>query len=118
MTRSLSVTAYPGLLVDSAYPGFLMDSPERMVVSPHLPVMRPAARPPRHLADLSLAERRAAVAELGMRPFRADQLSRQYFARLVSDPAEMTDLPAASRKDLAGALLPRLLTAERELTCD
>ena len=30
----------------------------------------------------------------------------------------MTDLPAAARDELAAALLPRLLTAERELTCD
>src|SRR5260370_39662463 len=30
----------------------------------------------------------------------------------------MTDLPAATRAELAGALLPRLLTARREQTCD
>ena len=30
----------------------------------------------------------------------------------------MTDLPQSSRQDLADALLPRLLTAERELACD
>jgi 23S rRNA (adenine2503-C2)-methyltransferase len=77
---------------------------------------RPA--PPRHLADLSLAERREAVASLGERPFRADQLSRQYFGRLADDPADMTDLPQATREQLAGALLPRLLTAEKELACD
>ena len=76
------------------------------------------ARPPRHLADLGLPERRAAVAGLGEPPFRADQLSRQYFARLADDPAEMTDLPRSSRRELADALLPRLLTAEQELTCD
>jgi 23S rRNA (adenine2503-C2)-methyltransferase len=75
-------------------------------------------KPPRHLADLSLAERREAVASLGERPFRADQLSRQYFNRLADDPADMTDLPQATREQLAGALLPRLLTAEKELACD
>jgi adenine C2-methylase RlmN of 23S rRNA A2503 and tRNA A37 len=48
------------------------------------------SKPPRHLADLALAERREAVASLGERPFRADQLSRQYFTRLADDPAEMT----------------------------
>jgi 23S rRNA (adenine2503-C2)-methyltransferase len=53
-----------------------------------------------------------------MRPFRADQLSRQYFSRLADDPARMTDLPAGSRDALASALLPILLTAERELSCD
>ena len=75
-------------------------------------------RPPRHLADLDPPERRAAVAELGGEPFRGDQLARHYFARLTDDPDEMTDLPAASRAGLAAALLPRLLTAEREQSCD
>jgi 23S rRNA (adenine2503-C2)-methyltransferase len=75
-------------------------------------------RPPRHLADLDAAGRRAAVAELGQPGFRADQLSRHYFARLTDDPEQMTDLPAGLRAELAGALLPRLLTAQRELACD
>jgi 23S rRNA (adenine2503-C2)-methyltransferase len=75
-------------------------------------------RPPRHLADLGLAERRLAVAGLGERAFRADQLSRHYFARFTDEPAEMTDLPATIRDSLAADLLPRLLTAERELSCD
>ena len=75
-------------------------------------------RPPRHLADLDPAGRRAAVAELGQPGYRADQLSRHYFARLTDDPAEMTDLPAGVRAALGGALLPPLLTAQRELECD
>jgi len=75
-------------------------------------------RPPRHLADLDQAERRAAVAELGQPGYRADQLSRHYFARLTDDPADMTDLPAGVRAELGGALLPPLLTAQRELECD
>ncbi len=75
-------------------------------------------RPPVHLADLDVSQRRSAAAELGMPPFRADQLSRHYFGRLTDDPGEMTDLPAGARAALAGALLPRLLTAERELSCD
>jgi len=77
-----------------------------------------AARPPRHLADLTLAERRDAVAELGQPPFRASQLSRHFFGRYTDRPQEMSDLPRASRDALAQALLPRLLTAERELSCD
>ncbi|HEV3288748.1 MAG TPA: 23S rRNA (adenine(2503)-C(2))-methyltransferase RlmN, partial [Streptosporangiaceae bacterium] len=79
---------------------------------------RTLTRPPRHLADLDPADRRQVAAELGGPPFRADQLARHYFARLTDDPAEMTDLPAAAREKLAGALLPRLLSAERELSCD
>jgi 23S rRNA (adenine2503-C2)-methyltransferase len=77
---------------------------------------RPA--PPRHLADLDPAGRRGAARELGQQAFRADQLSRHYFSRLTDDPEQMTDLPAGLRAELAGALLPQLLTAEREVTCD
>ncbi|WP_338741407.1 23S rRNA (adenine(2503)-C(2))-methyltransferase RlmN [Actinomadura luteofluorescens] len=75
-------------------------------------------KPPRHLADLTTAERREAVAALGEKPFRADQLSRHYFARLVDDPAKMTDLPAAVRDRLVSELLPSLLTPVREMDCD
>ncbi len=75
-------------------------------------------RPPRHLADLDQAGRRAAVAALGQPDYRADQLSRHYFGRLTDDPADMTDLPARVRDQLADSLLPRLLTAQRELECD
>jgi 23S rRNA (adenine2503-C2)-methyltransferase len=83
-----------------------------------LPGRPTPTRPPRHLADLDPADRRAAAAELGGPAFRADQLSRHYFARLTDDPADMTDLPAASRDQLAGSLLPQLLTAQQELSCD
>ncbi|SDG58484.1 23S rRNA (adenine2503-C2)-methyltransferase [Sinosporangium album] len=76
------------------------------------------AKPARHLADMTMAERRAAVAELGEKPFRADQLSRHYFERLTGDPAAMTDLSAATRAKLAEALLPSLLTPVKEITCD
>jgi 23S rRNA (adenine2503-C2)-methyltransferase len=75
-------------------------------------------KPPRHLADLTAAERRDAVAALGERPFRADQLSRHYFQRLEDDPAVMTDLPATVRDRLVAELLPTLLTPVRELSCD
>jgi 23S rRNA (adenine2503-C2)-methyltransferase len=85
-------------------------------LAPAEPGRRP--KPPRHLADLDLAGRRSAVAELGQPGYRADQLSRHYFARLTDDPAEMTDVPAQLRTELAAALLPPLLTAQRELDCD
>jgi 23S rRNA (adenine2503-C2)-methyltransferase len=76
--------------------------------------------PPRHLADLSREERRAVAVELGQPAFRADQLARHYFTRLTppGDTAGMTDVPAAARETLAGALLPRLLTPGTTLTCD
>jgi 23S rRNA (adenine2503-C2)-methyltransferase len=75
-------------------------------------------KPPRHLADLTPAERRSVAAELGLPAFRAGQLSRHYFSRLVDDPDAMTDLPAAHREELVGALLPRLLTPVRTLEAD
>jgi 23S rRNA (adenine2503-C2)-methyltransferase len=74
--------------------------------------------PPTHLADLDLVGRRAVVAGLGEREFRASQISHHYFGRLVRDPDAMTDIPAADRSRLAAALLPRLLTPVSELDCD
>ena len=58
-------------------------------------------RPPRHLADLDPAERRAAVEELGEPAYRAGQLAQHYFVRLVDDPAAMTDLPGRRARRLA-----------------
>src|SRR5437763_5731766 len=74
--------------------------------------------PPRHLADLTAAERAEAVAELGEKPFRAKQLSNHYFSRLTVDPEAMTDIPAASRQRLVRELMPPLLTEVRALACD
>ncbi|OSC42328.1 23S rRNA (adenine(2503)-C(2))-methyltransferase RlmN [Mycobacterium decipiens] len=75
-------------------------------------------RPPRHLADLDAAGRASAVAELGLPAFRAKQLAHQYYARLIADPRQMTDLPAAVRDRIAEAMFPNLLTASTEITCD
>ncbi len=85
--------------------------------SPGARTRRPAL-PPEHLADLDLAARRERVTALGEPAYRAQQISRHYFGRLVRDPQAMTDLPAAARSRLCGALLPILLTPVRELTCD
>ncbi|GID25794.1 23S rRNA (adenine(2503)-C(2))-methyltransferase RlmN [Paractinoplanes brasiliensis] len=79
---------------------------------------RRPSMPPRHLADLDLAARQAAVTGLGEPAFRAKQISTHYFGRLVRDVDAMTDLPAASRARLTGDLLPTLLTPVRELACD
>ncbi len=75
-------------------------------------------KPPAHLADLAPPERKAAVEALGHKGFRARQLSTHYFDRLVDDPEQMTDLPAAVRGELVGALLPQLLTQVRTLRAD
>ncbi|PRW61775.1 23S rRNA (adenine(2503)-C(2))-methyltransferase RlmN [Actinopolyspora mortivallis] len=74
--------------------------------------------PPRHLADLSGEQRRAAVAELGEKPFRARQLAQHYFGRLTSDVESMSDVPAASRQRLGQELLPTLLTTVHNLDTD
>ncbi len=71
--------------------------------------------PPEHLADLDMAGRRAAVVALGEKPFRADQLSKNYFAGRTSD--QMTDLSPALRERLA-PLLPELWTRVRDVDCD
>jgi len=76
------------------------------------------AMPPRHFADLDPSDRAAAVVELGLPGFRANQLANQYYARLTGDPRQMTDLPAAVREGVADALFPALLTAQREIQCD
>jgi hypothetical protein len=70
------------------------------------------AMPPRHLADLDEAGRASAVAELGLPAFRGKQLANQYYGRLITDPHEMTDLPAAVRDQVAEALFPRLLAVQ------
>ncbi|MGH3492034.1 MAG: 23S rRNA (adenine(2503)-C(2))-methyltransferase RlmN [Sciscionella sp.] len=74
--------------------------------------------PPRHFADLSAAQRSAALRELGEQPFRAKQLANQYFQRLCADPATMTDIPVASRNRLREALFPPLLSSVRQVACD
>jgi len=76
------------------------------------------SRPPRHLADLDAEGRAAAVAKLGLPAFRAKQLAHQYYGRLIADPEQMTDLPAAARELIAEAMFPTLLTAASEVTCD
>src|SRR6478735_8726234 len=75
-------------------------------------------KPPRHLADLTAAERKERLVELGLPGFRAKQLSTHYFARLVDDPAEMTDLPATQRDELVAGLLPSLMTPLRTMEAD
>ena len=69
----------------------------------------PKPKPPRHLADLTLAERREVATALGHPAYRAGQLSTHYFERLVDRPDEMTDLPKAVRSELVTGLLPTIL---------
>lgn len=75
-------------------------------------------KPPKHIADFDIAGRREFLKELGYQPFRASQLSKHYFERLVTDPAEMTDLPAKEREQMVAQAMPRLLTPVRTLEAD
>lgn len=76
------------------------------------------AKPPKHIADFDMAGRREFLKELGYQSFRASQLSKHYFERLVTDPAEMTDLPAKDREQMVAQAMPQLLTSVRTLEAD
>ena len=88
----------------------------------HLPLVfeepRGRGKPPVHLADLTPAERKERLTELGLPGFRAQQLSRHYFARLAEDPEQMTDLPTGQRAELVEGLLPKVLTEVRTQEAD
>jgi 23S rRNA (adenine2503-C2)-methyltransferase len=75
-------------------------------------------RPPQHLLDLDAAERRAAVVDLGLPAFRADQVSRHWLGRLEDDPVTWSDVPSAAAESISAALLPALLTPVRVIDCD
>lgn len=75
-------------------------------------------QPATHLADLTLEEREAKVAELGVPKFRAKQLSKHYFEHRTTDPEQMTDLPKDRREELAAAFFPPLLTEVKRLVTD
>jgi 23S rRNA (adenine2503-C2)-methyltransferase len=71
------------------------------------PVQRKKA--PKHLADLSPADRKIWAKELGLQPFRASQVATHYFSHLSNNPEEWTDIPAAERQSIADALTPKLI---------
>lgn len=75
-------------------------------------------KPPVHLADLTPEQRVEKITELGLPGFRAKQLEKHYFQHWTSDPADMTDLPAAGREELVAGMLPNLLTEVRRLETD
>ena len=75
-------------------------------------------KPPKHIADFDMAGRREFLKELGYQPFRASQLSKHYFERLVNDPTQMTDLPAQDRDEIVSRAMPQLLTPVRTLEAD
>ena len=77
---------------------------------------RQAAAPPRR--PHRRRAQGAASPALGLPGFRAKQLSTHYFSRLVDDPAQMTDLPAAEREQLVEPAAAALMTPLRTLEAD
>jgi 23S rRNA (adenine2503-C2)-methyltransferase len=103
----------------NALPPAPLPMPSDAVARPRLDLATPRRpKPPVHLADLSPAERAAAVQDAGHPSFRADQLSRHYFGHLTRDPERMTDLPAQARGELVAALLPDLVSEVRTMEAD
>ena len=94
----------------------MSDSPKTLPLVFEQP--RGRKKPPRHLADLSAEERTAVAEAMGEPAFRVKQVANHYFARLERDPANMTDLPAASRDRIVAELLPTLLNPVRTLEAD
>lgn len=79
---------------------------------------RRVSKPPQHLLDLSMAERRDKVVSLGLPKFRADQVSKQVLERLQLDPQGWSDVPAQLRGTLGQELLPQLLEPVSTIACD
>ena len=77
-----------------------------------------ATPPPLHWADLDSERRAEAVADLGMPRFRADQISRHYFARDSADPESWTDLSKTQAERVRGELMPPLLSEVAVVDCD
>jgi 23S rRNA (adenine2503-C2)-methyltransferase len=75
-------------------------------------------KPPVHFADLTADERVETVRELGLPAFRAKQLATHYYTHLTVDAAEMTDLPAGGRDELAERMFPSLMTPVTSLVAD
>jgi 23S rRNA (adenine2503-C2)-methyltransferase len=75
-------------------------------------------KPPIHLADLNLAERKEKVTQLGLPAFRANQIATHYFEHFNDDAQTFSDIPKQLRGNLATELLPKLLTKVRSIECD
>ncbi|GAB3941126.1 23S rRNA (adenine(2503)-C(2))-methyltransferase RlmN [Corynebacterium tapiri] len=90
-----------------------MNQPARLQFTPNRPTM-----PPTHFADLTPEQRIAALGELGLPKFRADQIARHYFGRFEADTSTMTDLPQAKRAEVAEKLFPELMHPLRQHETD
>lgn len=75
-------------------------------------------RAPAHFADLTPEQRRAKVIEVGLPAFRANQIATHYFTHYEDDPEKWSDFPASARGLVAEAILPKLITPVRSISCD
>jgi 23S rRNA (adenine2503-C2)-methyltransferase len=73
---------------------------------------------PPHLVDLGSEKAASRVTEAGFPAFRAKQVHTHYTTHYTSNPEHMTDLPADARDELAGLLVPELMTEIRRLQTD
>ncbi|AXK44577.1 23S rRNA (adenine(2503)-C(2))-methyltransferase RlmN [Brachybacterium saurashtrense] len=93
---------------------------QKVALAPGQLQMKPSRRgkPPVHLADLTLAERIAAVEEMGLPGFRAKQLSVHYFEHFTTEAEDLTDLPKERRDELVERFFPPLLTQVSRQSAD
>lgn len=79
---------------------------------------KPKAKTPRHLADMTIEERREKAKELGIPAFRVNQISTHYFTHYNDDPTTWSDFPKDLRETVRAEFLPPLITLVRSITCD
>lgn len=75
-------------------------------------------KPPAHLVDFAMQDRKKYAKEQGFKPFRVDQLSRHYFGHYITDNDLMPDLRSEEGKRLTEIFLPELISEIRTLTAD
>ena len=67
--------------------------------------------------DMTIEQVREALAAEGVQPYRAEQLADWVYRKAITDPAQMTNVPAAPSRDCltsspaAWSLAPRAPTA-------
>ena len=79
---------------------------------------KPKAKTPRHLADMTVEERREKAKELGIPAFRVNQISTHYFTHYNDEPTTWSDFPKDLRETVKQEFLPPLITLVRSITCD
>lgn len=79
---------------------------------------KPKAKTPRHLADMTIEERKERAKELGIPTFRVNQISTHYFTHYNDDPSTWSDFPKDLRETVRQEFLPPLITLVRSITCD